>query len=128
MVTKNNGAADYCNKEDTRLSGPWSHGVRPARLDKKGDKARRNKDLISMGAEQAVTQGIIDIKDYPKVKNAIDLFTNCTATCPDLDSELHDANTWLYGKPGVGKTKRARSENPGYYDKDKTKYWNGYTN
>lgn len=67
-VRINNGADDYCMKEDTRIEGPWSFGVKPARLNKKGDKARHNKDLIEMGAEAAVEQGQIDIKDYMKVK------------------------------------------------------------
>jgi len=34
LVKKDNGAAEYCNKEATRLEGPWTFGVRPARLDK----------------------------------------------------------------------------------------------
>lgn len=40
LVKKNNGADDYCNKEETRIDGPWSHGVRPARHNQRGDKAR----------------------------------------------------------------------------------------
>jgi len=42
FVIKNNGADEYCNKDDTRLDGPWSFGIRPARRDKKGDVARLN--------------------------------------------------------------------------------------
>ncbi len=30
-VKYNNGADDYCNKEATRLDGPWTFGIRPAR-------------------------------------------------------------------------------------------------
>ena len=43
IVKINNGADEYCNKEDTRLDGPWSFGVRPARRNQKGDVARLNK-------------------------------------------------------------------------------------
>lgn len=57
----NNGADDYCNKEETRLEGPWSFGVKPARLNKKGDLARRNQELLEMGPEKAVENGIISI-------------------------------------------------------------------
>ena len=74
----NNGADDYCNKEDTRLEGPWTHGIKPARLNKKGDLARRNLELVEMGPEKAVEDGIISIINYPKVKSAIDLYSNCT--------------------------------------------------
>ena len=41
-VKKDNGAAEYCNKEATRIAGPWTFGIRPARRDKAGDLARRN--------------------------------------------------------------------------------------
>lgn len=121
----NNGADDYCNKEETRLEGPWTYGIKPARLNKKGDLARRNMELLEMGAEKAVENGIIPLAAYPKVKNAIDLYSNCTQTLSQL---THLDNTWIYGEPGIGKTTKALSDNPFSYDKDKTKYWNGYTN
>ena len=60
-VKVNNGADDYCNKEETRLEGPWSFGVKPARLNKKGDLARRNMELIEMGPEKAVEDGVISV-------------------------------------------------------------------
>lgn len=41
-VKVNNGADSYCNKVETRVEGPWTFGVKPARLNKKGDLARRN--------------------------------------------------------------------------------------
>jgi len=50
-VKVNNGADDYCNKEDTRVEGPWTFGVKPARLNKAGDKKRRNAELLEKGAE-----------------------------------------------------------------------------
>lgn len=54
MVTHNNGADDYCNKEDTRIEGPWTFGIRPARKNLKGDTARRNKELLQIGTVAAV--------------------------------------------------------------------------
>lgn len=53
LVHKNNGADNYCNKEETRLEGPWTFGVKPARRDVKGDVARLNKDIAEMGAYEA---------------------------------------------------------------------------
>jgi len=41
-VKFNNGADEYCNKEETRLEGPWTFGIRPARRNLKGDTARWN--------------------------------------------------------------------------------------
>jgi len=34
---------------------------------------------------------------------------------------------WLCGATEAGKTKYVEDTYPGYYEKDKSKYWNGYT-
>lgn len=36
-VKVNNGADKYCMKEDTRLDGPWSFGVKPVERNSKKD-------------------------------------------------------------------------------------------
>lgn len=36
----------YCGKEDSRQEGPIEHGVPPASLRVKGDKAERNRLII----------------------------------------------------------------------------------
>lgn len=36
-VKINNGADDYCMKEDTRVDGPWQFGVRPVKRNSKAD-------------------------------------------------------------------------------------------
>lgn len=46
-------AYNYCKKEGA-LEGPLEHGVPPAALNVKGDKAARNKLLVEMGAAKAV--------------------------------------------------------------------------
>lgn len=36
-VKHDNGASDYCLKEDTRLEGPWEFGKKPIRRNNKKD-------------------------------------------------------------------------------------------
>lgn len=72
-------AYNYCKKTEGRLEGPLEHGVPPAALNIKGDKAKKNRMLIEMGAEKAVEKGYIDILQYGKLKANIDLYSNCTS-------------------------------------------------
>jgi len=82
--------------------------------------------LLKIGAEKAIDEGFIHIREYGKIKSNIDLFKNCTAEPKALDKL---DNIWIYGRPGTGKTRYALKcfEKEGYYEKDKSKYWNGYT-
>lgn len=36
-VKINNGADDYCMKEETRVDGPWTFGIRPIKRNSKAD-------------------------------------------------------------------------------------------
>lgn len=36
-VKVNNGADDYCMKEDTRVEGPWEFGKKPVKRNSKAD-------------------------------------------------------------------------------------------
>ena len=44
---------------------------------------------------------------------------------PDSIAELD--NWWYYGDTGTGKSWTARRENPGYYIKNKNRWWDGYS-
>lgn len=124
IVRVNNGADDYCNKEETRLEGPWSFGVKPARLNKKGDKARKNKDLLEMGPEKAVAEGLIDVRQYLQLKKNIDAYKLCTAEPQPTDTVR---GTWIWGPSGVGKSFKARAEFQDIYLKPQSKWFDGYT-
>ncbi len=50
-VKFNNGADAYCNKDETRLDGPWTYGAKPFKNNVKGDVAKRNAMLIAKGAD-----------------------------------------------------------------------------
>lgn len=78
-VTRNALAAwDYCGKEDTRVEGPYSHGIPPAALNVKGSKAKTALEIIAMGADKALEDGHVNLLNYGKIVNNIDLYTNRT--------------------------------------------------
>lgn len=107
MVKKNNGADTYCNKEDTRLEGPFTHGIRPARRDAKGEVARRNRDIISKGVAKALEDGDIRIEEYCKVQKCINAYKTDTRVGERLPGTC---GIWIYGPPGSGKTHKVHEE------------------
>lgn len=123
-VKYDNGASDYCLKEDTRVEGPWEFGLKPAQLNKKGSKAEQNAKLIEMGAEEAVKQGLISVDRYLNFKKNIDAFK--IATKPALEAD-DVRGIWIWGPPGVGKSRYARDNYQDIYLKAQNKWWDGYT-
>lgn len=124
IVKVNNGADEYCNKEDTRLDGPWSFGVRPARYNKKGDKARQNRELVEMGPEKAVELGYVRIEKYLELKRNIDAYKLATLK-PTTSATTR--GVWVWGESGSGKSSYVRDTYGEYYDKSQSKWWDGYT-
>jgi len=63
-IKRDNGAADYCMKDDTRVEGPYQFGTKPVRLNKKRDVKARNKEILSLGPVEACKQGLIPIEKF----------------------------------------------------------------
>jgi hypothetical protein len=126
LVKVNNGADDYCNKEETRVEGPWSFGVKPARLNKKGDKAGKTRALLEMGAEAALLAGHVSLgRQYLDLTKAIDLYGTRTSKAFDAPDVR---GIWIWGPPGVGKSYKARRDyGTNIYLKPQNKWWCGYT-
>lgn len=98
---------EYCGKSDGRIEGPLSHGPIPAaRLNVRGDKAARNAMLLEKGAERALEEGDISLKDYVKFKQAIELYRNVKAR---VQPAAALDNYWFYGRTGSGKSTCARA-------------------
>jgi len=48
-IKVNNGADEYCMKEDTRVEGPWEFGIKPAKRNVKGQTKERNEAILKYG-------------------------------------------------------------------------------
>lgn len=81
---------------------------------------------MEKGADKALEDGNIHYKDYQKLVNTIDLYSNRTQKIDSLQGPLE--NIWIYGHKGTNKTSYVIKKYPDYFEKDKSKYWNGYTN
>ena len=116
-------AIDYCQKEDTRVEGPWTFGIRPARRNKKGDVARWNKDVLEIGAVEAVDRGYIKVTDIRKLAQALDLYRMLKFK-PFESTEVR--GEWHWGVSGAGKSHFARTTYPDAYIKQQNKWFDGY--
>lgn len=68
-IAKNAMASwNYCQKEDTRLEGPLTHGIPPAARNVKGDTKARNEMILEKGVEACVKDGDISIERYKHIK------------------------------------------------------------
>lgn len=112
-------AIDYCKKD-----GNWfEYG---AKAIQGRDQWTEIKKLVLEGDNQ----GIFDQypQTYLKFRKAIDEL--CIKFGPQeetWDGDLQQKNLWLWGAPGVGKSKRVRDEAEGpVYSKNCNKWWDGY--
>jgi len=105
------------------VEGPVEFGVPPAQPYRKGDIKARNLLLLEKGAEAAVKDGDISLMQYAKLKHSIELYNACSVKHSDLNRL---DNKWVYGPPGVGKSRKARQDYPNYYDKPLNKWWDDY--
>jgi hypothetical protein len=55
MVKFDNGASDYCLKEESRVEGPYEFGLKPCRKNVKGDTKARNQKILEIGVEECVS-------------------------------------------------------------------------
>ncbi len=115
---------DYVQKEDTRVEGPWSFGIRPARRNKKGDVARWNKDVLEIGAVEAVDRGYIKVTKIKELAQALDLYRMLKFQ-PFSTSEVR--GEWHWGVSGAGKTHFTHTAYPDHYVKEQNKWFDGYS-
>jgi len=120
----------YVMKEDTRVEGPWEFGKRPLSDNNKADveekrakRAEENKEIMELGAEEAIMTGRVGIKDYRHLKMSCDLYAlnnQPKYEAPDV------RGIWIHGPAGTGKSHRARTLYGEVYLKAQNKWFDGY--
>jgi hypothetical protein len=118
VVKINNGAHNYCMKEDTRVEGPWEFGVKPVQRNNKTDWEEVKKNA---------QEGQLDkIPADIYVKNYFQLRAIAKDHLKPSQREEPRQCYWLYGPTGSGKSRFVREEYPEHYPKMCNKWWDGY--
>lgn len=128
-------AAEYCKKDGNFMEyGVFEFvdksgglGTRSIQGASRGGEAKAQlyRDVIAL-AKKGQFQNIEN--DYPVQywQNYHTMKRIAMDNPHKLDSLDRLDNEWIYGLPGVGKSRVARSENPGAYIKLHNKWWLGY--
>jgi hypothetical protein len=112
---------EYCTKEDEE---PFEFGERPADTGKKGGEANKRR---FEEAFTAAKEGRLDDIDADILTRYYRTYKQIKTDYAQMPEDAEDVTgTWLWGEPGVGKSRRAREENPGAYLKNCNKWWDGY--
>lgn len=118
-ATRSAAIEEYVWKEDTKIAGSeFEFGALPIKRNNKHDWSK---------VKELAKEGKID--DIPP-----DIFMRCYRTLKEVkkdymkkpDSNDDVCGIWIYGPPGVGKSRRAREEYPNAYDKMCNKWWDGF--
>ena len=76
-VGVDNGAADYCQKDETRVEGPYEFGEKPLHQNVKGEckeaRAEKNKMLLEKDLDELQETGEIALSQVPMLKRAKDI-------------------------------------------------------
>jgi len=121
-------ASEYCSKAETRLEGtePTIFGDLPAEPHQKGGAAtkRNYEEAFALAKERKLEEISKDLltKHYRTYKSIADDFASKPTT---LDGDL--TNEWYCGPTGTGKSRKARTDNPGAYIKSLNEWWDNYS-
>lgn len=117
---------EYCSKSD---GSPFTHGDPPSLSNQ---RERRSRDEVAVEFRDSVRRGVDGLDEWIESNpgsyffSGHNLLRNYVAgvrpvSRPDIRC------LWIWGPPGVGKSKKAHEVLPGAYIKEpRTKWWSGY--
>jgi hypothetical protein len=111
-------AAEYCKKDGDFFES----GVRSVSKQGKRTDLDEIKEYLDGGGE-LVGVASISFGSFVRYYSGFEKYIHLTRKVGDLPGTC---GVWVYGPPGVGKSFKVRAENPGFYEKDPNKWWNGY--
>lgn len=116
----------YCSKGNDYVEG----GTNPGRGQ--AQAVRKNRDQLALEWRSAMERGRPGLAEFADANPGVYAWSRHTL----LRNSLGDARavsrpdisvTWLWGPPGVGKSRSAHASLPDAYIKEpRTKWWNGY--
>lgn len=117
-VKINNGADNYCMKEETRVDGPLEFGEKPVKVNSKVDW----EDVWNKAKEGKLNEipATVRVIHYNKLKS----IAKDNMKFEDKD---HLRGIWIHGKAGAGKSRWVRDNcKESLYPKLCNKWWDGY--
>ena len=115
-------AVTYCQKADTRDSGPWEFGTRPT-----GGSGKAQAEDWETWYQLAAEGKFAEIPAKIQIKHLGNLERIHRKNLKFID-QTDVRGVWIWGAPGVGKSHFARQVlgAEGYYPKLNNKWWDGY--
>lgn len=114
-------AIAYCEKEESRLSGPYEFGQRDrGGQGKRNDLSEVKARLDSGASEKEIANDYFGT--WCRNYRAFERYRRIAGQQRDWKTVVEV----FYGSPGTGKSRAAMDENPGAYWKPRGQWWDGY--